>query len=386
MGMPAAPQIANLACYPVEKKHAYALGPGKSLAVCRYIDDLYSAGVPLPSPEDYGMDYKKTAEGESVVYLGVKAYIHKHGEHREVHTTVYDREEAYPHHIVRFPEFGTVAPPQQLGGVIMGRLVHCQETCSHMKDFKESVGTVFRNAMWRGYSRRLIQSVWSRFLFQRWHSTDIRVKELRVWFSKVWAYLAQHVCDKRPEPSQPAPNLGSASNSRFLQAFGVPKAAAPREPRARPSSQAVPGGVPPSPVHSSSTVPMDRDEEESASLVPVSQPLELVGPVAGEGEQAPVEMAVDPVPEPVPQANASPQGAALSDGAVVALMEEIRQAAVIVSASGNQVVRHAEVRVRQRACVSDGARQASAQSQARACVTVIQDAAPEEGIAEDEVG
>ena len=44
------------------------------------------------------------------------------------------------------------------------------------------------------------------------------------------------------------------------------------------------------------------------------------------------------------------------------------------------------MRVRQRACVSDGARQASAQSQARACVTVFQDAAPEEGFAEDEVG
>ena len=71
MGMRAAPQIANLACYPVEKAHAYALGPGKSLAICRFIDDLYSAGVPLPPPEAYGMEYKKTAEGESVVYLGV---------------------------------------------------------------------------------------------------------------------------------------------------------------------------------------------------------------------------------------------------------------------------------------------------------------------------
>ena len=48
MGMPAAPQIANLSCYPVEKAHAYALGPGNSLVVCRYIDDLYSAVVPLP--------------------------------------------------------------------------------------------------------------------------------------------------------------------------------------------------------------------------------------------------------------------------------------------------------------------------------------------------
>ena len=66
MGMPVAPQIANLASYPVEKAHAYALGPGNSLVVCRYIDDLYSAGVPLPPQEAYGMEYKTTAEGESV--------------------------------------------------------------------------------------------------------------------------------------------------------------------------------------------------------------------------------------------------------------------------------------------------------------------------------
>ena len=60
----------------------------------------------------------------------------------------------------------------------MGRLVHCQETCSHMKDFKESVGNIFDRCMQTGYPRRLVQSVWSRFLIQRWHSTDIRVKEL----------------------------------------------------------------------------------------------------------------------------------------------------------------------------------------------------------------
>ena len=48
------------------------------------------------------MEYKKTAEGESVVYLGVKVYIMNSGEQRGVHTTVYDREETYPYHIVRY--------------------------------------------------------------------------------------------------------------------------------------------------------------------------------------------------------------------------------------------------------------------------------------------
>ena len=178
MGMPAAPQIANLSCYPVEKAHAYRLGRGNSQVVCRYIDDMYSAGVPLPSQDNYGMAYTTTGEGNSVVYLGVKVYIEESDSRKELHLTVYDREERYPYHIVRFPEFGTVAPQQQLGGVVMGRLVHCQETCSHMKHFKESVATVFRTSMWRGCPMRLVQSGWSRFLLQRWHSTDIRVKEL----------------------------------------------------------------------------------------------------------------------------------------------------------------------------------------------------------------
>ena len=131
MGMPAAPQIANLACYPVEKAQAYRLGPGRSLVVSRFIDDLYSSGVPLPSQEDYGMEYKTTAKGKSVVYLGVCVYekVREDGT-KVLHTTVHDREESYPHHIVRYPDHATVAPREQLGGVIMGRLVHCQETCT----------------------------------------------------------------------------------------------------------------------------------------------------------------------------------------------------------------------------------------------------------------
>ena len=38
MEMPAATQIANLVCYPVEKAQAYALWPGRPFVVCRYID------------------------------------------------------------------------------------------------------------------------------------------------------------------------------------------------------------------------------------------------------------------------------------------------------------------------------------------------------------
>ena len=72
MGVPAAPQIPNLACYPVEKAHAYALGPGCCLTATKFIDDFWSSGVPLPSQEAYGMAYIVTAHGDSIVDLGVK--------------------------------------------------------------------------------------------------------------------------------------------------------------------------------------------------------------------------------------------------------------------------------------------------------------------------
>jgi len=191
------------------------------MTVTRYIDDFWSSGVPLPPQDAYGMNYVVTAEGSSVVYLGVKVYFEERAGRLSVHTTVYDREFSYPYHIVRYPEFTSVAPQQQLGGVIMGRLVNCQEVCSHMKDFKESAGMVFRNAMWRGYPRRMVQSVWSRFLFQRWHSVDIRVKELRVWFSKVWVFLAKHGARNVPNPLKPAVPLKELEGS--LLVLGCPQ-------------------------------------------------------------------------------------------------------------------------------------------------------------------
>ena len=115
---------------------------------------------------------------------------------------------------MRYPEFGTVAPQQQLRGVVVGRLIHCQETCNHKKDFKKSVGNVFYRCMQRDYPQRLVQSVWSRFLFQRWHSTDICVKELRAWFTKIWGFILQQGQTHRPEPTQLIEALRS---SKFLQ-------------------------------------------------------------------------------------------------------------------------------------------------------------------------
>ena len=140
----------------------------------------------------------------------------------------------------------------------MGRLVHCHETCSHINDFKDSVATVFRNAVWRGYPKQMVEKVWRRFLFQRWHAVDIRVKELRVWFPKVWAFLLRtegslgpsRCCQRRrcrpsevavsfrsswshasPQPSQrpqrapegPVPAVAGSVHARTIRAQNLPR-------------------------------------------------------------------------------------------------------------------------------------------------------------------
>ena len=52
-----------------------------------------------------------------MVYLGVKVYFEERAGRLSVHTTVYDREFSYPYHIVRYPEFTSVAPRSNLGAL-----------------------------------------------------------------------------------------------------------------------------------------------------------------------------------------------------------------------------------------------------------------------------
>jgi hypothetical protein len=107
----------------------------------------------------------------------------------------------------------------------MGRFVHAQETCIHMMDFRNSTAQVFRHAMWRGYPQRLVKSVWSRFLSQRWHSSDIRVKELRAWFPKVWKYISS-TGKAAPEPMvprKPISEIHAEDHPAYMEAFGLPR-------------------------------------------------------------------------------------------------------------------------------------------------------------------
>ena len=87
MGMPAAaPDCQHGLLSRGKGARAYALGPGRCLAVTRFIGDFWSSGVPLPPQEAYGMAYVVTAQGDSTVYFGTNVYIEDHGDKNRKYT------------------------------------------------------------------------------------------------------------------------------------------------------------------------------------------------------------------------------------------------------------------------------------------------------------
>ena len=87
------------------------------------------------------MQYKLTSESpDSLIYLGVLLFKDEPG---AAHTVLHDRAVDYPIQIDRYPEASTVANREHLGGVIMGRLVAAQRTCSRLDPFQDAVAGVF---------------------------------------------------------------------------------------------------------------------------------------------------------------------------------------------------------------------------------------------------
>jgi hypothetical protein len=142
MGISPSPQLANIFCYITEKQFVYSSPAVPRSINCRYLDDLFVVD-PIPSEEQYGMKYAVSSEGLDVVYVGIRIYM-KDGITR---TTLYDREEEYPFHIMRYPHIGSSVSDAQLGGVVMGRLMAAQQFCSTLWDFKQSVVWILRRAV-----------------------------------------------------------------------------------------------------------------------------------------------------------------------------------------------------------------------------------------------
>ena len=218
MGLSEAPQLANLACYTVEKEHCSST-PQEGLGL-RFIDDMFLAGRDPPPEGAYGMEYRTTSTNEKdVTFIGVR--VTQRG--GQIFTSVYDREAEYPHHITRYPEWTSTTPRSQLGGVVYGRLVFAQEICSHMAGFKEGVATVMRNAIWRQYPVGMLQSTWARFLQRRWAAQDIRKKELQDWFRKMLRDLKNKWGSRPPNQRIPQPPIRPLQlDQDYLNIHGVP--------------------------------------------------------------------------------------------------------------------------------------------------------------------
>ena len=146
MGLNCAAQMANAYGYSVESLWVDAQQP-KNIMMRRYIDGIFVAGekalLPgqgLPSEDDYKMKYKLTSESaSSLIYIGVRLFVDDKG---EAHTVLHDRAVDYPVLVDRYPEATTVANPAQLGGVIMGRFVAAQRTCSRLDLFQDAVAGI----------------------------------------------------------------------------------------------------------------------------------------------------------------------------------------------------------------------------------------------------
>ena len=179
----------------------------------RFIDDIFVAGekalqpgLGLPSEADYRMKYKLTSESpHSLLYIGVRLFVDDRG---EAHCALHDRAVDYPIQVDRYPEGSTVANPAQLGGVIMGRLVAAQRTCSRLDLFQDAVAGILTHAHNRSYSRRLLHSVWTRFLTRYWDASSVATRELRAWFHKAWNQIvaaAKEKVDAAPDRRHPPP-------------------------------------------------------------------------------------------------------------------------------------------------------------------------------------
>ena len=142
-GIACAPQLATLSFYPIKKK--YVLETKPTAVIIRFIDDFWTCDMSPPPASDYGMEHKKTSENpKQAVYLGIKIDVRG----GRVHTTVFDQGRAVSHAHCALPALGyrCPPPPKAIWRGSNGAFIACQKACTHMQDFKESVGNVVRRA------------------------------------------------------------------------------------------------------------------------------------------------------------------------------------------------------------------------------------------------
>ena len=146
----------------------------------------------------------------------------------------------------------------------MGRLVAAQRTCSRLDLFQDAVAGIMTHAHNRSYPRRLMHSVWTRFLTRYWDASSVTTKELRAWFHKAWNQVTAAAQGK-------ANGARPANQSR--QAIPMPMAplTPPPPPTSDPADPQHPQ-VPPSPMEPVDYLIADMDEMDKDVQTPPPPP------------------------------------------------------------------------------------------------------------------
>ena len=194
MGLACAGQIANLACYPVERDYAATRQPSDVLHNYRFIDDIHTLTGCIPTEKSYGMQYKSTRKREGeVVFLGMEEVWKQTKTGTKFITGMHFRDASYPIKIRRYPAGGSMVTESQRIGVITGQFIRAQRLCSTLQTMKVAVKGIVLAAMRRGYKRRELDRVWGKFLAQWWTAEEVRRGELRSWFRKLTSMVGQTV-------------------------------------------------------------------------------------------------------------------------------------------------------------------------------------------------
>ena len=141
-----ADQIANLACYPVERDYAATRQPSDVLHNYRFIDDIHTLTGCIPTEKSYGMQYKSTRKSEGeVVFLGMEEVWKQTKAGTKFITGMHFRDASYPIKIRRYPAGGSMVTESQRIGVITGQFIRAQRLCSTLQTMKVTVKGVVLN-------------------------------------------------------------------------------------------------------------------------------------------------------------------------------------------------------------------------------------------------
>jgi hypothetical protein len=167
----------------------------------RYIDDLY-APKPLellPEPVHYdGLAQKLTGQGDSVVFLGIRATRNGDG---QVTCTAYDKQASFNFPLIRYPSAHSSVPRSIATGCIIGALCRVAAITTFFDYYVKEVTHQLKIFVGRGYALPLLKTALYKFSRRR-----VEAASRTLFCSTVLSLLQQeHPIEPAQQPSQALP-------------------------------------------------------------------------------------------------------------------------------------------------------------------------------------